>query len=261
MIRIIRPNPAPINLTRIGQAKTLRDCAAYDANPGDYLSGLLRFANTELDRRRQRATYGAKPVKRVLVLAHGSKCCYCETKYEDPRHLDIEHFRPKVGVRQSSSHPTEYPGYYWLAYDWDNLLLSCEACNSDHKRTFFPLANPRYRARNHHDDLTVERPQLVNPVRTDPRHHIRFQDETPYHKTRKGRITIEVIGLRRPALREARFKYLAELKRNIEIVKVAKIYPRIRRLNALAVEAQAFINSASLPSAPFSSMTMDYLNK
>jgi hypothetical protein len=109
--------------------------------------------------------------------------------------------------------------------------------------------------------LRVERPQLVNPVSPNPRRHIRFQDETPCHRTRKGRITIEVIGLRRTRLRDARFNYLAELKRNLEIVEVAKNYPRILELRGLAVEAQAFIDSASLPSAPFSSMTMDYLNK
>jgi uncharacterized protein (TIGR02646 family) len=261
MIRIIKPNAAPRNLIRIGQAKTAEDCAAYDADPGDYLSGVLGFAKTERDRLRQRAIYGAKPVKKKLVTTHRSKCCYCETKYEDPRHLAIEHFRPKVGVRQSSAHPTEYPGYYWLAYDWDNLLLSCHECNSDYKRTFFPLANPQSRARSHHDDLSIERPLLVNPVSPNPRRHIRFQDETPYHRTRKGRITIEVIGLRRTRLRDARFNYLAELKSSLEIVEVAEKYPRILELRKLADEAQAFIDSATLPCAPFSSMSMDYLNK
>jgi uncharacterized protein (TIGR02646 family) len=261
MIRVVKPDDAPTNLVRIGHLKTEEDCAAYDECPDDYISNKKGFAKTERERRRQRAIYGAKPVKRTLVTAHHSKCCYCETQYSDARHLAIEHFRPKTGVRQSKNDPEEYPGYYWLAYDWNNLLLSCHECNSDWKRTFFPLSNPRARARSHHDDYSVERPLLINPVSQNPRRHIRFDNETPFHRTQKGQVTIEVIGLRRPSLREARLKYLTELRHNLDLIEIARNNPGILELTPLGEEAQRFIDSAVNADAPFSSMTIDYLNR
>jgi len=260
MIRVLKPADAPTNLLRIGRVKTAEDCANYDECPDDYVTGKKGFARTERERRRQRAIYGAKPIKTTLVTAHRSKCCYCETRYVDSRHLAIEHFRPKTGVRQSRKHAEEYPGYYWLAYDWDNLLLSCHECNSDCKGTLFPLSNPRARARSHHDDSTVERALLINPALQDPRDHIRFSNETPFHRTRKGSVTIEVIGLRRDSLRETRLKYLAELRHNLDLVDVAGSHPRILELRRLGDEAQALIDSAILPDAPFSSMAIDYLD-
>ncbi len=136
MIGILKSDEPPKNLITKGQAKTETDCLAYDECPDDYISGVRGFAKTETDRRRQGAIYGSKPVKRILVAAHSCKCCYCERKYDEPRHLAVEHFRPKTAVRQSNKHKEQYPGYYWLAYDWDNLLLSCHECNSDWKGIF-----------------------------------------------------------------------------------------------------------------------------
>lgn len=260
MIKINKPHVAPKRLVRAGQRKTESDCSAYDECPDDYISGLKRFAKTERDRRGQQAIYGSKPVKSLLVEAHKSKCCYCERKYVDPRHLAIEHFRPKTGFRQSIRHTSERPGYYWLAYDWDNLLLSCHECNGDWKGIFFPLANFRSRARSHHDDYKSERPLLINPALVEPRRHIRFHNETPAYQTRKGRITLEVVGLRRTTLRDARLTHLAELRSSLALVKVAQENPAILDLKPLAKKAQKFIDSAILPDAPFSSMALDYLN-
>ena len=261
MIRINKPRVAPQRLVRAGQRKTASECAAYDQCPGDYISGLKGFSKTDTDRRAQRAIYGSGPVKSLLVEAHQSKCCYCERKYEEPRHLAIEHFRPRTAVRQSIRHAAERPGYYWLAYDWNNLLLSCGECNGDYKGIFFPLSNPGSRARSHHDNYRVERPLLINPASVEPRRHIVFQDETPTSLTRKGKITLEVIGLRRTTLRDARLTYLAKLRRNLDIVEVAQDNPAILRLSEIAQRSQAFIDSAILADAPFSSMAMDYLNK
>ena len=67
------------------------------------------------------------------------KCAYCESYIVDFQHGDIEHFRPKKGVtdendnvvfiKDENGQQNPHPGYYWLAYDWTNLLLSCTACN------------------------------------------------------------------------------------------------------------------------------------
>ncbi len=58
--------------------------------------------------------YKYEDIKEKLINIYNDKCAYCESK---ERRLQVEHFRPKSK-------------YYWLAYSWDNLLLSCSACNS-----------------------------------------------------------------------------------------------------------------------------------
>ena len=64
------------------------------------------------------------------------KCAYCE------RHCkaEIEHYRPKAGISEDGTHP----GYYWLCYEWSNLLPSCHECNaSGGKMNQFPVRGPR----------------------------------------------------------------------------------------------------------------------
>lgn len=55
------------------------------------------------------------------------KCAYCETEYLANSDTWIEHYRPKSE-------------YYWLAYEWSNLLPTCTKCNRN-KRNYFPLIN------------------------------------------------------------------------------------------------------------------------
>ncbi len=67
-----------------------------------------------------------------LAKYYYSKCAYCE-QFCKP---DIEHYRPKGKVREDSLHS----GYYWLCYEWSNLLPSCVKCNRDGgKHSAFPL--------------------------------------------------------------------------------------------------------------------------
>jgi hypothetical protein len=83
---------------------------------------------------------------------HG-KCAYCESKLDLDRYLgDVEHFRPKgrvtsakdrekrerVTVKVENGFVLDHPGYFWLAYDWRNLMPACSACNSRAKADQFP---------------------------------------------------------------------------------------------------------------------------
>src|SRR5712671_6067080 len=52
------------------------------------------------------------------------KCWYTECKSPGADN-DIDHFRPKLGVKEDKDHP----GYYWLAFDWRNMRLSCQRSN------------------------------------------------------------------------------------------------------------------------------------
>ena len=93
------------------------------------------------------------------------------------RHIgygDVEHFRPKGGYKQRRRGPARRPGYYWLAYDWDNLFYSCQLCNQRFKRNLFPLRDGRRRARSHTHRLDKEEPLLVDPAEQDPSKYIGF---------------------------------------------------------------------------------------
>ncbi|MBA4158503.1 MAG: hypothetical protein H0X65_13660 [Gemmatimonadetes bacterium] len=236
----------------MGEKQTRRDYAAYDLCPGDYHSGKNTFPN--------KTYYNREEVKSLLIQVHQSKCCYCEQKLRTPAYLHVEHFRPKRGVRQArSQRHDDLPGYYWLAYRWENLLLSCHDCNCKFKRTLFPLANPADRARSHHDDVTRERPLFVDPVREDPRNHIRFNNDSPEGITPQGRTTIEELGLRRLGLRIARVELLNQIRTEYELLEVAAANPGIPDLEALAAGARRRIEAAMQPDAEFSSMAIDYV--
>jgi hypothetical protein len=253
MIRINKPTACPRNLAIKGAAQTAIDCAAYDASPDDYKAG-KKFE--------KKIYYNAKPVKTALMKVHKNKCCYCERRSGSSGAFAVEHYRPKSGVKQSRTQKEDdCPGYYWLAYTWDNLLLSCHECNSDWKRTLFPLSNPRQRARSHREDISRERPLIINPAsERNPRNHIRFRHVTPVGLTRKGRITIEEVGLRRANLREERLLRIELIDSQLTIIESAKRHPRDADLQAAAGRAHLIIASALLEDAPFSSMIDDYLN-
>ena len=168
MIRIERPRASPEILQVAAERKTQENCEAYELHPDDYQSGARKFNFDNV-------IYGHESVKSTLLQAQHDKCCYCESKFGAASYGAVEHFRPKGAVQQGQGLGGEHPGYYWLAYSWSNLLVSCERCNTSHKRSLFPLANPELRARCHYDDVDRETPLFVDPAREDPRRHIRFR--------------------------------------------------------------------------------------
>lgn len=252
MIHIEKPLKAPRILTIKGSEQTQKDCAAYDLHPSDYRSGSKKF---EFNSR----IYGAKSVKNALLKAQYNKCCYCESKFLSASYGAVEHFRPKGAVKQKRGQTEESPGYYWLSYDWDNLLVSCERCNSSHKGSLFPLADQKRRAQSHHDDIKAEQPLFVNPAREDPRRHIHFRGEVAMPITKMGRETIQGMGLRRSDLEEARRERLAYLRSLGDIVELGNSSID-QKMRALAVETQEFLKSVVRPEAEYSAMAQDFLD-
>ena len=251
MIRIHRTMPTPDRLRRHGSCQTARDCAAFEQAPGKYRSGCRRFSFNSY--------YWRGPVKDTLMKMHHDKCCYCETKLTTSAYLHVEHFRPKGAVCQSLDDDIEYPGYYWLAYCWENLLLSCFDCNTQHKQSVFPLANPPQRAWSHNDDITIEQEQFVNPAEEDPREHIRFDYDLPVAQTERGRHTIEGLGLRRATLTEQRRELLEIVDTLIAMVmSSAGTDLQFRQYKA---KASRLLEAATEPDAKFSSMAMDYMTR
>lgn len=151
-----------------------------------------------------RDIYACDEIIYSLLNIQNYKCCYCEKRLSDRGDGDVEHFRPKGGYKQNHHTALKKPGYYWLAYDWDNLFFSCPICNQRKKGNLFPLKEPNKRALNHSHDICNEHPLLVHVSNEDPADHIIFREEYAVGTTDKGKKTIEIFDLNKESLLEDR---------------------------------------------------------
>ena len=116
------------------------------------------------------------------------KCAYCDRDVAlvgQP----TEHFRPILG------------GYWWLAWDWDNLLFACVSCNGP-KSNQFPLLAGSVRLVSPQLPPSNERPVLINPYEEDPLAIISFQlDQGRWipigiDNDKRGEDTIRILALK-----------------------------------------------------------------
>lgn len=121
--------------------------------------------------------YRNPDVKNALFRIQHRKCCYCEREVERA-YSPVEHFRPKTRARRADG--TVVEGYWWLAYRFENLFLSCVNCNQPNgcvgKQDHFPL-DPGSRPLVPEEDpreVGVERPLLLDPSADDPAEHLVF---------------------------------------------------------------------------------------
>ena len=95
--------------------------------------------------------YNAPEVKDALNELYNNKCAYCEGIANSAKFKSrIDHFRPKNGIKEIENHK----GYFWLGYEWTNLLPTCETCNRE-KWNKFPLEKGKEDTRIS-DDLVKE---------------------------------------------------------------------------------------------------------
>ena len=159
---------------------------------------------------------------------YNGKCAYCETPVVSGNPGDVEHFRPKAYCQalSPSKNRDDYggqppgrsnvgpatEGYWWLAYDWNNYLLSCNRCNSSWKRNQFPVGAKRS---GRGDKLSAEKALLINPFTIDPEAHFQFDAVTGQIRgiTPQGIATIDVCGLDRKSLEVQRATKGAKLNR------------------------------------------------
>ena len=251
MIKVRRQN-SPRRLSK-GLQKTQEHCSDFDRCPIEYEDGNKTL---EFDQ----SIYGHASVKKALIDSQHKKCCFCEAKFLANTHGDVEHYRPKGAIKQDKESDLAKPGYYWLAYTWNNLYWCCPTCNRTYKKNFFPLRDPTKRARSPQDCLEAEEPLILDPGGSeDPRDHIEFRQELAIGKTCEGRTTVEVIGLNRADLWEERHACLAEIKIMREIL---TIWERggTPELKECAKAAELKLRSAVGPEAKFSAMVTDYLS-
>jgi uncharacterized protein (TIGR02646 family) len=248
VIRIDKPKAAPKKLTRDGKTKA-------DSHIDDYNQAPLAYQQNKKSFSFSSNIYGHSSVKAALVLAQHKKCCFCERLVGDDG--DVEHFRPKSAYAQKKGSKLNRPGYYWLAYAWDNLYLSCSACNQRQKRNLFPLAEPTTRAHSHSHNISLEEPLFINPGVEDPSKHIAFRGEVshPVPGSTKGKITIENLNLNRDILLDIRFRHLQNLKRHLDIITIAVTKSEDVEWQAVAAEARQFLRDAISDQGEFAAAT------
>ncbi|EJF54908.1 hypothetical protein SapgrDRAFT_3264 [Saprospira grandis DSM 2844] len=180
-----------------------------------------------------------------------SKCAYCETVMRT-NDIEIEHFRPKGPLKtwdaskdraQNKLSNTVIPdtGYYWLACDWDNLLPSCPGCNKSGtgKGSWFPLVEESTRGlRSAGQGAEVdEEPLLLNPTKNiDFGKFLSFKEDGTVKPSlglspedlRKAQATIDIYGLGREGLVDARAAVILSLKlelsKDFELSEIQQTY-------------------------------------
>jgi hypothetical protein len=183
-----------------------------------------------------------------IFAAFHQKCAYCEVHFILDQTGDVEHYRPKAGLTDEHDKPvmvmtghhkkdfSEHKGYYWLAYDWHNLLPSCSKCNRIRntkdgrkvgKGTRFPIAGAR--AIKPGDDLALELPLFLHPYYDNPAEHLIFDPETGLiaGKTPRGEALVNFLDLNREGLPEARREsYWSAISKLVESVSAARFGDR-----------------------------------
>jgi len=210
------------------------------------LKGNFRRAALERARRFHRETIRARRQYRfafdsnvwkavrpdVLRLFH-NKCAYCES----PLVADlgtIEHFRPNSGA---TGFGREFwpDHYWWLAYDWSNILIACNICNVS-KGNKFPIVGKRAPILARGPVLKREQPLLLDPCDAPdtPEQHLVFLPSGEVRpKSERGEVTIGILNLNRKSLVEARRQVSDDICEQWGMLKVRSLLQRRYIIKAL----------------------------
>ncbi|MEM8713837.1 MAG: retron system putative HNH endonuclease [Planctomycetota bacterium] len=181
--------------------------------------------------------YKADSVKTALEAMSHRKCVYCETRIGDGASWDVEHYRPKGAVAERANHP----GYYWLAYEWTNLLPSCSLCNQKrkdpplfHDRASlpaagkldqFPVDDEDHRAMDHHQSIGDEVPMLLNPTVDDPELYLTYAIDgsiQPIEDDPFATETIRILHLNRRRLKLSRAAHIPLVSKAVRMLRMVE---------------------------------------
>lgn len=137
----------------------------------------------------EKSRYGHPKIKAALIAETVGKCAYCESKLRHITYGDVEHITPKsVDVTKT--------------FDWQNLTLACDVCNTKKGDHF-----------GNHEDL-------VDPYTTNPEDHFTFAGANILSKPGDGPalITESTLQLNRLELLERRSERLHFLHRQLHLL-------------------------------------------
>ena len=182
-------------------------------------------------RRQQRFSFNPKiwvGCLKDLATLFSWKCGYCESVVDRLESANVDHFRPKsdsIDLKGKSSPD----GYWWLAYEWQNLRFGCEICNTN-KRNQFPVSGKRAESNAGLRGLAEEHAYLLDPCSDTPDNFLQFDEKghvtgkrgvdiayrnrgEKYWGENRGAITVEILGLNRSELVAKRSRAFADLKK------------------------------------------------
>ena len=178
--------------------------------------------NKDAKKYTSKTAYKTKDVQTKLSEIYHNKCAYCEKNIDDTdKHID--HYRPKSK-------------YFWLAFSWDNLLLSCGQCNRDNKKDKFEIEGAKQEYENYKlyslGELQniikkldeKEKPLIVNPEQVtqiflDNNLSFYLFDELAgkiFSTEKRLKHTISLLGLNRKELLKKRLTILNDIKNTIK---------------------------------------------
>ncbi|HDR7632542.1 TPA: AAA family ATPase [Bacillus mycoides] len=144
-------------------------------------------------------------VKGFMYEYFNGKCSYCEVTMKAIP-LDIDFYRPIKGALNTVDGEFYPDHYWWLKYQDDNIFSICVECKRA-KSNRFPVKGRLARINADARELSDEKRLLVHPSRDYPeRHFIYDEDGMMYHRSQKGKFTIDVLNLNRSRLVEFRSK-------------------------------------------------------
>ncbi len=201
----------PKVLVENGKKLTAANKEAFLKNPQDYIAH-VKAPQSKYGKKFdiKPEVYGSQEVKDALNNIQKGMCCFCECYYEVGGRGEVEHFRPKMGYQQDKDDLFHRPGYFWLGYEWTNLMYSCKKCNEDYKKNYFPLKDNSKRA-NPEKSFSIEgeAPLLINPYEEkELEKHFGFDGGIEYGITEEGKKSVEYYGLDREPLNEDRAQFL-----------------------------------------------------
>ncbi len=202
---------------------------------------LKREKAERLQERFDFSTRIAQEARGPLAELFKKKCAYCESPFSASAPADVDCFRPrteatglitrsKVG---SSFYQSDPDGYWWLAYEWSNLYFSCAVC-ARNKHNQFPVVERRATFPAKGDALRAEAAVLIDPCFDLPEDHLVFNEdgsvsgvppkrEQPiFQGVNRGAVTIDVFGLNRTDLVEARKLEASLAKAELEHVAITE---------------------------------------
>ncbi len=209
MKKIYKDFNNPPNVLNSPQAKALLHNALIEKGTHDFKTGIYR--------------HPAVLEALSSPTLYNNKCAFCESDTTAGAPMQVEHYRPKAKVSEDDSHP----GYYWLGYEWTNLLLACSSCNNK-KRNHFPIAIGSARVKSHpvtsgildtalskadSQMLVDEQALLINPeLENETRSYFSFSSDGKIKGNNlKGETTINICGLNRNPLLLSRKKIYDDL--------------------------------------------------
>lgn len=131
--------------------------------------------------------YKQEDVKQELINMYEGLCCYCESPIGVQTYEQIEHLKPK----------SIFPS---LCFEWNNLHLCCQVCNTSYKKDNWDYNNPIL-------DPTVDKIDDFLEINLETGEIVLIN-----HNAR-GKITIEHAGLNRLNLVQRRKSIIDKMKK------------------------------------------------